>query len=54
LNVPSRYLETVKGEDEKLLVLKRLVVHESLRVFSDRLINAEDKQLFVDKCINLK
>jgi dynein heavy chain len=51
--VPVRYLETVKGE-EKLKVLKRLVVHECLRVYSDRLINADDKQAFVDQCINLK
>ena len=41
--------EKVEKTEEKfrLGLLQRLWVHESIRVFSDRLINEEDKHLFL-------
>jgi dynein heavy chain, axonemal len=35
-------------------MLKRLWVHECMRVFADRLISDEDKQLFIEECLNTK
>ena len=32
--------------------LKRLWLHEVMRVFSDRLINEEDKFMFISECLN--
>ena len=35
-------------------MLKRLWVHECMRVFADRLINDEDKKLFISECLHQK
>ena len=45
---------TVEKQQDKLSMLKRLWVHECMRVFSDRLINDEDKKLFIKECLNNK
>lgn len=47
LSVP---LETLTFLEDKEGYLKRLWVHESMRVFQDRLISEEDKQLFIQEC----
>jgi dynein heavy chain len=44
--VPSKKVTAVSEEKNQLSLLMRLWVHESLRVFSDRLVNEEDKQVF--------
>ena len=44
--------EVIENEKEKLPVLKRLWLHEVMRVFSDRLISVEDKELFIKQCFN--
>ncbi len=40
-------LVTFLDEKQKLQKLQKLWLHESVRVFSDRLINEEDKALFL-------
>jgi dynein heavy chain len=45
---------TVDKQQDKLSMLKKLWVHECMRVFADRLINDEDKQLFITECLNPK
>ena len=47
-SVPADIIDTQK---EKLTSLKRLWIHEVMRVFSDRLINEEDKNLFIEQCL---
>ena len=44
----------VEVQKEKLATLKRLWLHEVMRVFSDRLIDDEDKQLFINECLNFE
>ena len=44
----------IDGQKEKLNSLKRLWLHEVMRVFSDRLINEEDKELFIRECLNFE
>lgn len=44
--------EVIDGQKEKLNSLKRLWLHEVMRVFSDRLINEEDKELFARECLS--
>ena len=44
--------EVIENAKEKLPVLKRLWLHEVMRVFSDRLISIEDKELFINQCFN--
>ena len=39
--------ETVEKTQDKNGLLQRLWVHENMRVYADRLINEEDKQLFM-------
>lgn len=53
LNVPGDIISK-KPEKDQLPILKRLVIHECLRVFSDRLINQTDKQIFIDQGLALK
>jgi len=36
---------------DKQELLSKLWVHEAMRVFSDRLINKEDHDLFINKCL---
>ena len=50
-SVPAEVIETKK---EKLNSLKRLWLHEVMRVFSDRLIDEEDKALFVSECLKFE
>jgi hypothetical protein len=45
---------TVEKQQDKLSMLKRLWLHECMRVFSDRLINDEDRKLFISECLNNK
>lgn len=45
--VPHEIVSKIKDEKKQTSMLVRLWVHESMRVFSDRLINEEDKELFV-------
>jgi AAA+ lid domain len=45
--VPKEILDKVQDEKAQTALLVRLWVHESLRVFSDRLINEEDKSIFI-------
>lgn len=42
---------TVDKQQDKLGSLKRLWIHECMRVFSDRLISDDDKKKFLQKCI---
>jgi hypothetical protein len=44
--------EIVNKSEDKTGLLRRLWVHESMRVYSDRLINQADKVLFLEKCLN--
>ena len=46
--------EVVEPQKEKLGLLKRLWIHEVMRVFSDRLICHEDKEMFVQECLNFE
>ena len=46
--------DVVERNTEKLSLLKRLWLHEVMRVFSDRLISEEDKDLFVSECLNFE
>ena len=46
--VPADVVETQK---EKIGCLKRLWLHEVMRVFSDRLIDEEDKSMFIRECL---
>lgn len=46
--------EVIEAKKEKLNCLKRLWLHEVMRVFSDRLIDEEDKELFVRECLNFE
>ena len=46
--------EVIDGQKEKLNSLKRLWLHEVMRVFSDRLINEEDKELFARECLSFE
>ena len=46
--------EVIESQREKLTSLKRLWLHEVMRVFSDRLINEEDKDLFVSECLTFE
>lgn len=46
--------EIVEKSPDKLGLLKRLWIHEVQRVFSDRLINAADKELFADNCLKFE
>ena len=39
---------------DKLGALKRLWLHEVMRVFSDRLINEDDKNMFIAECLNFE
>lgn len=48
-SVPPEVIETKK---EKLTSLKRLWLHEVMRVFSDRLIDEDDKALFARECLS--
>jgi hypothetical protein len=41
--VPAEIVVKIKDEKKQTSMLIRLWVHESMRVFSDRLINEEDK-----------
>ena len=49
--MPANVVEIQK---EKLTTLKRLWLHEVMRVFSDRLIDNDDKQLFINECLNFE
>jgi len=44
--------EVVAPQKDKLGLLKRLWIHEVVRVFSDRLICHEDKEMFVSDCLS--
>ena len=44
--------EVVGKASDSLGALKRLWLHEVMRVFSDRLISEDDKALFVQECLN--
>lgn len=46
--------EVVEPQKEKLGLLKRLWIHEVMRVFSDRLIDHEDKDMFVRECLSFE
>lgn len=43
--------EVVTKSTDQTFLLRRLWVHESMRVYSDRLVSQADKQLFKDKCL---
>ena len=47
-------MDVVEKVFDKLGALKRLWLHEVMRVFSDRLINEEDKNMFVTECLNFE
>ena len=47
-------VNVVEKAFDKLGALKRLWLHEVMRVFSDRLINEDDKNLFVAECLSLE
>ena len=49
-SVPAPVIERQK---EKLTSLKRLWIHEVMRVFSDRLIDEQDKEYFKQECLNI-
>ena len=40
--------EVAEKAEDKVGLLKRLWLHENMRVFSDRLINESDQELFLD------
>ena len=46
-------VDVVEKVFDKLGALKRLWLHEVMRVFSDRLISEDDKSMFVAECLNL-
>lgn len=46
--------EVIEHKKEKLTSLKRLWLHEVMRVFSDRLIDEADKDLFARECLNFE
>ena len=46
--------EVIESQKEKLTSLKRLWLHEVMRVFQDRLICQEDKELFVNECLKFE
>ena len=46
--------EVIQSQKEKVGYLKRLWLHEVMRVFSDRLIDEEDKRIFVRECLNFE
>ena len=46
--------EAVEKQTDQLGALKRLWLHEVMRVFSDRLISEEDKDLFVQECLHFE
>jgi len=48
LLVPEEYI--FKSQD-KLQLLAKLWVHEAYRVFSDRLVSLEDRELFEKECL---
>ena len=50
-SVPAEVIEQKK---DKLNSLKRLWLHEVMRVFSDRLIDEADKTLFTKECLNFE
>lgn len=43
--------DVVQKSNDQTFLLRRLWIHESMRVFSDRLISQADKQLFQEKCL---
>ena len=47
-------VEIVEKVFDKLGALKRLWLHEVMRVFSDRLINEDDKNMFIAECLNFE
>ena len=51
LSVP---LETLTFLDDKEGYLRRLWLHESLRVYQDRLIDEADKRQFIDDCLRFE
>jgi hypothetical protein len=44
--------DQVAKSTDKHDLLSKLWVHEAMRVFSDRLINKEDHDLFINKCLS--
>ena len=50
-SVPAEVVEKVQ---EKLPYLRKLWLHEVMRVFADRLISEEDRDLFVKQCLDLE
>jgi len=46
--------DLVNKAQDSLSVLKKLCVHECQRVFADRLISEEDKQIFINSCMKLQ
>lgn len=51
LSVPA---EIIEHQKEKLSSLKKLWLHEVMRVFNDRLISEDDKELFVKECLKFE